>query len=59
MTLPYCRLRFKRDRKGERKDVPQWLKRLRKKSMLGQKSVPQGLKPGILSIVYGPTKVVP
>jgi hypothetical protein len=29
-----------------------------KKSMFGQKSVPQGLKPDVFSIVYGPTKVV-
>jgi hypothetical protein len=26
-----------------------------KKSMFGQKSVPQGLKPDVFSIVYGPT----
>jgi hypothetical protein len=28
-------------------------------SRSGKKDVPQGLKPDVFSIVYGPTKVVP
>jgi hypothetical protein len=35
------------------------LNRMRKKLGPGKKSVPQGLKPDVFSIVYGPTKVVP
>jgi hypothetical protein len=35
------------------------IEKLREKSLLGQKSVPQGLKPDVFSIVYGTTKVVP
>jgi hypothetical protein len=31
---------------------------VRKNSLLGGKAVPQGLKPDIFSIIYGPTKVV-
>ena len=41
------------------KDVPQGLKRLRKKSAPDRKAKPQGLKPDVFSIIYGPTKVVP
>jgi hypothetical protein len=32
---------------------------LRKKSAFGRKAIPQGLKPNLFSIIYGPTKVVP
>jgi hypothetical protein len=35
------------------------LNRLRKNSASGRKATPQGLKPVVFSIVYGPTKVVP
>jgi hypothetical protein len=35
------------------------LKRLRKKSPPDGEATPQGLKPDVFSIVYGPTKVVP
>jgi hypothetical protein len=35
------------------------LKRLRKKPAPGRKTKPQGLKPEVFSIIYGPTKVVP
>jgi hypothetical protein len=33
--------------------------RLRKNSAPGRKARPQGLKPDVFSIIYGPTKVVP
>jgi hypothetical protein len=33
--------------------------RLRKNAGPGRKHVPQGLKPNVFSILYGPTKVVP
>jgi hypothetical protein len=35
------------------------LNRLRKNAGPGKKDVPQGLKPDVFSIIYGPTKVVP
>jgi hypothetical protein len=41
------------------RSVPQRLNRLRKNSGAGRKDVPQGLKPDVFSIIYGPTKVVP
>jgi hypothetical protein len=41
------------------KSVPQRLNRLRKNAGPGRKDVPQGLKPDVFSIIYGPTKVVP
>jgi hypothetical protein len=30
-----------------------------KNSVPGRKAIPQGLKPGVFSIICGPTKVVP
>ena len=33
--------------------------RLRKNAWAGRKDVPQGLKPIVVSMIYGPTKVVP
>jgi hypothetical protein len=35
------------------------LNRLRKNAGPGRKDVPQGLKPDVFSVIYGPTKVVP
>jgi hypothetical protein len=35
------------------------LHRLGKKAAPGRKAIPQGLKPDVFSIIYGPTKVVP
>jgi len=36
-----------------------YLDRLREKSRSAKRDIPQGLKPDVFSIVYGPTKVVP
>jgi hypothetical protein len=41
------------------KNIPRRLKRLRKKSLLGEKGVPQGLKPATFSVVFGTTEVAP
>ena len=37
----------------------QGLNRLRKMAGADRKDVPQGLKPDVFSVIYGPTKVVP
>jgi hypothetical protein len=42
-----------------RKPFTARLNRLRKNSGWDRKDVPQGLKPDVFSILYGPTKVVP